>query len=55
MVKKKVNRKANPLGRTKKKQVIEVMTVEMYKKEETPIDPRRLIQLVFDFYTMPLE
>lgn len=38
----------------KKVQKIEVMTVEMLEKEKF-IDPMRLIQLVFDFYTVPLE
>lgn len=42
------------MAKKKKKLKVEVMTVEAFEKQRF-IEPMKLIQLVFDFYTMPLE
>ncbi len=42
------------MAKKKRKEKIEVMTAEMFERQKF-IEPIRLIQLVFDFYTTPLE
>ncbi len=42
------------MAKKKTKQKVEVMTVETFEKQKF-IEPMKLIQLVFDFYTCPLE